>query len=57
MDNLRILIIDDDRLMRNSLVDLIEAAGWTAKALPRAAAAAQWISQFQPHLYTNFWLA
>ncbi len=44
----RVLIIDDDRLMRNSLVDLIEAAGWVAKSLARATDAARWITQFQP---------
>ncbi len=44
----RVLIIDDDQMMRNSLVDLAEAAGWTAKALSRATDAARWINQFQP---------
>ncbi|WP_136440458.1 sigma-54-dependent transcriptional regulator [Pacificoceanicola onchidii] len=44
----RVLIIDDDLSMRNSLVDLVEAAGWTAKALARATEAARWITQFQP---------
>ncbi|WP_420010472.1 sigma-54-dependent transcriptional regulator [Tateyamaria sp.] len=44
----RVLIIDDDRLMRNSLVDLIEASGWVAKALARATDASRWIAQFQP---------
>lgn len=44
----RVLIIDDDRLMRNSLVDLTEAAGWTTKALARATDAERWIDQFQP---------
>lgn len=44
----RVLIIDDDRLMRNSLVDLAEAAGWTTKALARATDATRWIDQFQP---------
>ena len=48
MTQYRVLIIDDDRLMRNSLVDLIEASGWTAKALSRATDAARWIAQFQP---------
>ncbi len=48
MTNYRVLIIDDDRLMRNSLVDLIEAAGWVAKPLARATDAARWITQFQP---------
>lgn len=44
----RVLIIDDDRLVRSSLVDLIEAAGWVAKDLPRATEAERWISQFMP---------
>lgn len=44
----RVLIIDDDLMMRNSLVDLTEAAGWTPKALARATDAARWIAQFQP---------
>jgi len=48
MTNYRVLIIDDDRLMRNSLVDLIEAAGWTAKPLARATDVQRWINQFQP---------
>lgn len=48
MNAFRVLIIDDDRMMRNSLIDLIEAAGWTAKALARATDAARWITQFQP---------
>ncbi|MEO0945619.1 MAG: sigma-54 dependent transcriptional regulator [Pseudomonadota bacterium] len=44
----RVLIIDDDLMMRNSLVDLTEAAGWTPKALARATDANRWIAQFQP---------
>ncbi|MGX9354683.1 sigma-54-dependent transcriptional regulator [Roseobacteraceae bacterium S113] len=44
----RVLILDDDHLMRNSLVDLIEAAGWSAKALARATEAQRWIDQFKP---------
>ncbi|MCK0141105.1 sigma-54 dependent transcriptional regulator [Aliiroseovarius sp. F20344] len=48
MTSFRVLIIDDDRLMRNSLVDLIEASGWIAKPLARATDAARWIAQFQP---------
>lgn len=48
MTQYRVLIIDDDRLMRNSLVDLIEAAGWVAKSLARATDVARWITQFQP---------
>lgn len=48
MTRFRVLIIDDDRMMRQSLVDLVEAAGWTAKALARATDAERWIAQFQP---------
>ncbi len=48
MSAYRVLIIDDDKMMRNSLVDLLEAAGWTAKALARANDVERWISQFQP---------
>lgn len=48
MIHIRILVIDDDRLMRASLVDLFEAVGWTVKALARATDAHRWITQFQP---------
>lgn len=48
MSTYRILIIDDDRMVRSSLVDLIEAAGWQAKDLARATEATRWIAQFQP---------
>ncbi|HCP80104.1 MAG TPA: sigma-54-dependent Fis family transcriptional regulator [Octadecabacter sp.] len=48
MNHFRILVIDDDRLMRSSLVDLFEAVGWTVKALARATDAHRWITQFQP---------
>lgn len=48
MSVFRVLIIDDDRLMRNSLVDLVEAAGWIAKPLARASDTERWITQFQP---------
>ena len=48
MTGFRVLVIDDDRMMRNSIVDLVEAAGWAAKALARATDAERWIAQFQP---------
>ena len=48
MTSNRILIIDDDRMMRSSLVDLMEAAGWTTKDLARATEADRWITQFRP---------
>lgn len=48
MTDYRVLIIDDDRLVRSSLVDLIQAADWVAKDLARATEAARWITQFAP---------
>lgn len=45
-DPWRILIVEDDRGMRQSLVDLIEAAGWTACAIARAAQAADRLAEF-----------
>ncbi len=48
MTHFRILVIDDDRLMRSSLADLFEAVGWTVKALARATDVQRWITQFQP---------
>ena len=33
---LRVLVVEDDRAMRQSLVDLLEAAGWRVLAVPRA---------------------
>ncbi len=48
MSKYRVLILEDDRLMRNSLVDLIEATGWTAKALSRATDVDRWVTQFKP---------
>ena len=48
MNAIRVLIVDDDRMMRNSLVDLIEAAGWVSKDLARATDVERWITQFRP---------
>ncbi|MFT5005980.1 MAG: DNA-binding NtrC family response regulator [Paracoccaceae bacterium] len=48
MTEFRVLIIDDDRLMRNSLVDLLEAANWVTKDLARATDAHRWIAHFRP---------
>ncbi len=48
MTKFRVLIIDDDRMMRESLVDLLEAAGWATKALARATDASRWVAQFVP---------
>ncbi len=48
MKTFRVLIIDDDRMMRESLVDLFEAAGWATKALARATDVERWVTQFSP---------
>lgn len=43
-----ILVIDDDKSMRQSLVDLLEAAGWQAVAIPRAGNAVERMAEIQP---------
>ncbi len=43
-----ILIVDDDASMRNSLVDLIEAAGWQAEAVSRATEVAHRLAEALP---------
>ncbi|MXX89894.1 MAG: sigma-54-dependent Fis family transcriptional regulator [Boseongicola sp. SB0677_bin_26] len=43
-----VMVVDDDREMRDSLVDLIEAAGWRATALARAVDAGRRIAQDSP---------
>jgi len=48
MSQFRILIVDDDREMRGSLVDLMQAAGWDTKALTRAGDVDRWLDQFGP---------
>ena len=50
MTDFRALIVDDDREMRMSLVDLLETAGWETKDLARATEVARWIPQFQPEV-------
>jgi two-component system C4-dicarboxylate transport response regulator DctD len=44
----RVLVIEDDRAMRLSLIDLLEASGWQAEALPRAERLAGRLADFQP---------
>lgn len=48
MSKWRVLIVDDDREMRQSLVDLMEAAGWYAEALSRATDVERRLSDLQP---------
>ena len=43
-----ILVIDDDKSMRQSLLDLLEAAGWQAVALSRATAVVDRMEEIQP---------
>ncbi|MGB3315519.1 MAG: sigma-54 dependent transcriptional regulator [Albidovulum sp.] len=43
-----ILVVDDDRSMRQSLVDLLEAAGWSAEAVSRATHVAAKLTDMQP---------
>ncbi len=43
-----VLIVDDDKSMRASLVDLLEAAGWRADALPRATGVIDLLADIQP---------
>ncbi len=50
MKDCRVLIVDDDREMRQSLVELIEAAGWEAMALPRANDVDKRLPEFLPHV-------
>lgn len=43
-----ILVVDDDKAMRDSLIELLEAAGWQAYALSRATAVADKLADFMP---------
>ncbi|WP_299923305.1 sigma-54 dependent transcriptional regulator [uncultured Pelagimonas sp.] len=44
---LKVLVVDDDKSMRLSLVELLEAAGWQVQALARAALVADTLGHFQ----------
>lgn len=43
-----ILVVDDDKSMRQSLVDLLEAAGWQCTAVSRAAGAVERLPELLP---------
>lgn len=43
-----ILVVDDDKSMRSSLVDLLQAAGWRVEAVSRAARVAERLTDFRP---------
>lgn len=44
----RVLIVDDDKSMRQSLEELLEAAGWMASAVPRATKVAEHLASATP---------
>jgi DNA-binding NtrC family response regulator len=44
----RILIVEDDRAMRLSLIDLLESSGWCVEAQPRVERLAERLEAFQP---------
>lgn len=46
--DLTLLIVDDDKAMRASLVDLMEAAGWRARAISRASQVTEIIEELAP---------
>lgn len=48
MTDFNILVVDDDKAMRLSLVELLEAAGWTVRALARASLVADALPDFMP---------
>lgn len=43
-----VLVVDDDKSMRQSLVELLEVAGWRVEAVPRAANALARMATFLP---------
>lgn len=43
-----VLIVDDDKAMRQSLTDLMEAAGWRVEAVARANLVPDRLAEFQP---------
>lgn len=43
-----ILIVDDDKAMRQSLIELMQAAGWQVEAVSRANHVATRLAEFQP---------
>ncbi len=45
---INVLIVDDDKAMRQSLTDLMEAAGWRVEAVPRANLVPDRLAGFQP---------
>ena len=50
---IRVLVVDDDKSMRVSLMDLLEAAGFEAEALPRADQVMDRLSSFAPDVIVS----
>ena len=48
MKKFSILVVDDDKAMRLSLIELLEAADWSVQALSRASLVAETLLQFMP---------
>jgi len=48
MSKPHVMIVEDDHEIRSSLVDLLDAAGWTASAFPRAEDALKQLDDLQP---------
>ena len=48
MKKFSILVVDDDKAMRLSLIELLEAADWSVHALSRASFVAETLLQFMP---------
>ncbi len=44
----KVLVVDDDRSMRQSLVELLEAAGWAVSALSRATLVMEYLAHTSP---------
>ncbi|MES0827386.1 sigma-54-dependent transcriptional regulator [Ruegeria sp. SCP11] len=44
----KVLVVDDDKSMRQSLVELLEAARWSVSAVPRATQVADHLSNTEP---------
>lgn len=50
---IRVLVVDDDKSMRVSLMDLLDAAGFEAEALPRADQVMDRLSSFAPDVIVS----
>lgn len=48
-----VLIVDDDKLIRQSLAELLEAAGWRVEALTRAERVAEKLTEFRPDVIVS----